>query len=125
VIYSAQTIAALIKVDKNANPEFKQFAFECVRALAQCRSQLTADDLAELMAQYPDAPTTHDNRALGAVMQKAAKAGLIVATSELAPGRRANRHNSPCRVWKSLIFAPPNARTLPLFARLEQEQAGA
>ena len=45
------------------------------------------------------AVTTGEPRALGAVMRRAAKAGLTVATAEYRPSVRPECHARPVRVW--------------------------
>lgn len=101
-----ETIAALLQVEMNANPEWLVFALACVKQCAQVLPRFTSDDVVELMGSVPNAPTTHEARALGAVMLKAASQGWILRTRDFEPSSRVSTHNSPRFFWKSAIFAP-------------------
>lgn len=57
-----------------------------------------------------DIAATPDNRALGAVMRRAATDGLIAATNELRPSQRVSLHGSPRRIWRSLVFGAGGAK---------------
>ena len=50
---------------------------------------------------------THENRALGAVFQKAAKLGWIVKTDRTVPSTRKTRHSGDVRVWASQLQGQP------------------
>jgi hypothetical protein len=49
-------------------------------------------------------PERSENRALGARMLAAVRAGVIEATSDYRPSARATSHKVPRRVWRSLIY---------------------
>lgn len=87
---------AIFVVHANAHQEWKVEAEQVVRHLCSTKQFFTADDVLERMTT-----TTTDNRALGAVMQNAAKAGLCRATGRYEQSRIAKRHRRPCMVWES------------------------
>jgi hypothetical protein len=95
------------RVGINMNPEWSEFAFRCVSEVASTRSEFTADDIDDQIESYTAAgrPVTHEKRALGVVMTRAARAGLIQPTDRIIPSTRRKLHNSPRRVWQSLILA--------------------
>jgi hypothetical protein len=99
---------ALVRVEKNANPRWSEFAFASVHATALRLEELTSDDVDAEIASFnaPHRPVTHDKRALGPVMIRAAKAGLIFATDRIVASNRSKLHNSPRRVWRSRIYQP-------------------
>ena len=49
--------------------------------------------------------TTHDNRALGAVMKAMQQCGLIEATTTFLPSSRTVNHHRPVRVWRATQVA--------------------
>jgi hypothetical protein len=89
---------AVARVGGNAPDEWKRSAMDAVRFCARMRVTFTADDV---WARLADATTTHEPRALGAVMTAAHHAGVIVPTGEYRPSDRPEAHRRPMRVWKS------------------------
>jgi hypothetical protein len=83
-----------------ADPAWKIAALVELGKLAQTRETFTADDV---LLAIPKEITTHEKRALGAVMQFAARQDWIVATDDWTPSRIPARHARPVRVWKSKI----------------------
>lgn len=104
---------ALAQVEKNANADWKEYAFARVRMVAERLEELTSDDIEDELCSFlvPFRPVTHEKRALGPVMIRAAKAGLIFATDRVKPSRRSKLHNSPRRIWRSRIFQPTEGPT--------------
>jgi len=78
-----------------------KFADEAVYQAALRNRHFIVDKVWEYMS--PGAPSTNDNRAMGPVMSRAAKKGLITATNRLEPGRQIKSHGNPRRLWQSLI----------------------
>ena len=78
-----------------------KFADEAVYQAALHNRHFIVDKVWEYMS--PGAPSTNDNRAMGPVMSRAAKKGLITATNRLEPGRQIKSHGNPRRLWQSLI----------------------
>ena len=91
---------ALERVESNAHKEWLSCANAAVRHLAGYSVSFTADDVRHQMeVHYPNV-TTHEPRAMGAVMNRAKRAGIIVPTDVFIASDRPERHRGPIRVWK-------------------------
>jgi hypothetical protein len=86
----------LEQVEANANPDFITEATAVVEHLAATRVEFTTDDVWQRLSVG-----THEPRALGAVMRKAAKAGLIRRTNRVQVSVRPSCHQRPVAVWES------------------------
>lgn len=95
---------AIERVDEHADDEWKEVALDCVRQLCRQHALFTSDEVLELLETKP--VTTHDTRALGPVMLKAVRDGLIEKSGRLLPSRR--RHMAPIFEWRSLIHPAKN-----------------
>ena len=94
---------AIARVDQAADPYWKQCAALALEYVAQRRDLFTTDAIWHVLAHYyPDA-STHEPRAMGAVMLGAKRAGLIESTDRFVPSLRGVNHRQPTRVWRSLI----------------------
>lgn len=91
------TAQAIQRVGDHADPDWKIRALEAVRAVAERQTHFIVDDCWRFVEE-PREP-----RAMGAVIAKARKQGLIAPTSEYRPSARVTAHSNPRRVWKSLI----------------------
>lgn len=95
--------SSMRQVDDNANAAWKAAAYDAVERAAKERPYLTTDDV---VLRISDNVNTHEWRALGPIMRKAAKLKWI----EKATGvdalfcQRRSRHSAPLQVWKSLIY---------------------
>lgn len=90
------------RAEAHADAEWFELAKRVVYAMSVASTrEFTADDVWEVMElRYPDA-TTHEPRAMGAVMRHAARAGWVRSTGRYVPGRRKVGHGHPTRVWAS------------------------
>ena len=61
---------------------------------------LTSDDIWHYMARYYPKLSTHDPRAMGAVFEKAAAAGLIRKTERTVKSKRPECHRRDIRIWE-------------------------
>jgi hypothetical protein len=98
----ARKKASMQQVDDNASLAWKREADKAALRAARVCEYLTSDDVVKLI---PPSARTHEWRAMGPVMQRAARAGMIVKAD--MPGRNSNRpalHASPRTVWKSLVY---------------------
>ena len=86
----------LAEVEDNANPDFIDEAMAVIEHLARVRAEFTTDDVWPLLTT-----STHEPRALGAVMRKAAKAGGIKRTDRVRKSSRVACHQRPIAVWES------------------------
>jgi hypothetical protein len=88
---------------RHCDPIWRRYADEAVIKAARHLTSLTTDDVVRLI---PDNIRTHENRALGPVMQAAAKDGVIEKDRKpnVNCATRKNNHSRPLQVWRSLIF---------------------
>ena len=94
---------AIEKVDISANADWKDRAHEILFDVASRVSEFTTDEVwAGLSADR--ALHTHEPRAMGAVMQWAAKSGVIRTTSRFRLSRRPQCHRRPLRIWASMVL---------------------
>ena len=75
-----------------------------VQQVARSKSTFTSDDVFDLLELRAGSPTTHDARAFGSVMLRAARTGICRKTNTVAPSRRKSLHASPRAIWESLII---------------------
>lgn len=89
---------AIDTVEANAHDEWLATADRIVRHLAAVGLPFTTDDVwSRLDAR---GVTTHEPRALGAVIRKAARRGLIATTGDYRKSVRPECHARPVAVWK-------------------------
>jgi hypothetical protein len=84
----------------DAERAWYQAASRAIMLVAKREAVMTADDV---WRAIPAGLTTHDPRALGALMRAAKKAGIITPTKRWAESTRRVCHRRPMRVWRSLI----------------------
>jgi len=90
-----------VQAEDAAERSWLSRAETALRSVAEAMQEFVVDDVwkagkLETGAQH------HDARALGSVMQRAARLGWIQKTNRLAPSARSNGSGKP--VWKSLIY---------------------
>jgi hypothetical protein len=92
---------ALEQVEANADPSWKDAAFEAVVSASRDLHRFTADDVFD---RIPHGVATHEPRALGPVMLRAVRAGMIFKANVASiPSRRRSLHASPRTVWESRV----------------------
>jgi hypothetical protein len=91
------TEAAIKRVEQAAGEDWNERALEAVRRVAESQSHFIVDDCWAFVEE-PREP-----RAMGAVINKARRLGIIAATDEYRPSSRVSAHSNPRRVWRSLI----------------------
>lgn len=97
-----ETTEAAIQRSRDGTPSrLRAEAYAAVERAATRARFLTVDDVRDELEAAGQADY-FDLRALGPVLRQAARAGVVVATTEYAPSRR--RHSSPLRVWRSLRY---------------------
>lgn len=87
----------LAAVEAHANPDWKDEAERVIDLLAATCQQFTTDDVWQRLGHV----STHEPRALGALMKRAASRGVIRATDGWATSTRPECHGRPIRVWRS------------------------
>lgn len=91
---------ALDRVDRNADERWKTYAYDVVRYLCDTQRTFSTDDVWDIL---DDADvTTHEPRALGAVVQRAKRDGLCRPTGNYVQSTRPECHARPVAVWESL-----------------------
>ena len=87
---------------EHAADSWRFHAEQAVLRAARKLPELTVDDV---QLEMPVEITTHEGRAMGAVMLAAAKVGWIQPTDRFKPGNQPKSHRNPRRVWKSLVWS--------------------
>lgn len=88
------------RADEHADRDWKDAAYAAVVELAHRRQVFTTDSVHEIIGDV----STHEKRAMGAIMRRAARDGLIVATDRYVASDRSEAHRNPKRVWRSLVI---------------------
>lgn len=93
---------AIARVDRNANAQWKDLILFCIGLTAKRMAELTVDDVWDTFDAIggEDNVSTHEKRAIGAQMDKARRAGLIIATDRIQSSRLGNKRWK-ARVWLS------------------------
>jgi hypothetical protein len=95
---------AINRVNEHAEPIWKRAALMAIRSIAVEQTELTTDDV-WLWLHEMAIETPHEPRALGAMMVKAARAGLISPTDRTRKSLRPVCHANPKRVWQSNVWS--------------------
>ena len=98
--------AAMDQVEANANELWIEYMLDLVWDVCKVRLYFTTDDVYDLYYAVPEGkrPQTHEHRAMGPVMARAARERLCEkANVPAVPSRRRSLHASPITVWHSLI----------------------
>ena len=93
---------AIERVGLNADQLWALEAFKIVEMLSIQRHDFTTDDVWEWMNQMHPTLTTHEPRAMGAVMRRASQMGLCVPTERYSKSLRPECHRRPIRVWQGI-----------------------
>ena len=88
---------ALRRVDEHADPQWKNQALKVIRRVCEDREDWHSDVLWEYGLDEP-----REARALGPVIQRAARLGWCERTDRVRPSVRS--HLSGKSVWRSLIY---------------------
>ena len=95
---------AMARVDAAASDTWKVYMREAVRQTCLRMNRFTSDDVFDRVDADPNALVTHELRAFGPVMLRAAHLGWCrKADVAPVPSRRESLHYSPRAVWESLI----------------------
>jgi hypothetical protein len=98
---TAAADAAIEQVERHADEEWKDIAYATVCHVAQRLAHFTTDDV---KAALPADATTHEPRAWGAIMRRAARDGVCRATDGWRTSDNPVCHARPMRVWASLLW---------------------
>lgn len=92
---------AIEQSERNAHEHWLAVAYEAVRTLAATEHTFTSDAVWRLI-DWTGA-TTHEPRAMGAVMKRAVKDGLIEPTGQYRKSERPQCHARPQPIYASRI----------------------
>ncbi len=90
----------ILRAADGAGEEWLRLAYAAIVALARSCDSFTADHVWASGLPKPDEP-----RALGAVMLRAQRDGVIEPLRVFRQTAQASRHRAPVRVWRSLLHA--------------------
>jgi hypothetical protein len=93
---------AIERVDEHADPAWKEAAYAVVCAIAAEVPEFTTDRVWYALERQR-IPAPREPRALGPVMQRARRAGLIVNTRRMQQSRSVVNHGRLVAVWKSEV----------------------
>jgi hypothetical protein len=95
--------AGIARAARAANPEWVVFMEAALIEVARRQPFFFTDDV-ERIRVTRGGPSTHENRAMGAIMQRAQRNGMCEQTPTFVPTHRAVGHYGPRRVWRSRIY---------------------
>lgn len=88
----------IAKVEMGADASWLDQAEAAIRTIARERAEFTSDDVWRRVGKPPEP------RALGAVFNHLAKAGVIRRTGRYQATAQVSRHSAPIAIWQSLTF---------------------
>lgn len=97
------------RADEHANDEWKEAAMDAVRRAAMHNPEITTDEVWSVLGK--DTELTHNLSAMGPVMRRAAKEGIIEGTDSFRASRCTGSQGGrgtagkPIRLWRSLVFS--------------------
>ena len=91
---------AVDQVENGARQSWMAAAHRVGLYLARSGEAFTSADVRDRLGQLRPELTTRDERALGAVMRRLAKAGEIRPTGQYVASGRARNHHRPMREWR-------------------------
>jgi hypothetical protein len=92
--------SAIDQVEKNASARWKKAALDAVSWVAANNEEFIVDAVWQRLGTLPE---PSEPRAMGAVMRRAVKQGLIKGTDRYLPSSRTTAHRNPRRIWRSLL----------------------
>jgi hypothetical protein len=95
---------AIDRVERNACADWNEAAYLACCLVAEEQPFLTTDDVWQKVSTVFPMFKTHEPRAMGAVMRRAARENVAVPTDEYVRSDRPECHRRPTMRWESLIF---------------------
>lgn len=93
---------AISRVDAHADIEWKVKAYTIGEQIARENETMISEDIWDALTR--NGFTTHEPRAMGAVMRKLNSRKVVEATDRFITSPSPLGHGRPTRVWRSLIF---------------------
>lgn len=90
---------AISRVEANASRTWLDTAWAAVQYLCRHNREITSDAVWTYLAAF-DVPAPHEPRAMGPVMRRAVKEGLLRPTSTFRPSALPQNHRRPVRVYE-------------------------
>lgn len=94
---------SIAQVDAAADEQWKALAARGFRACAERMETFTTDDV---WLEIQSSPS--EGRAMGPAVQRAQREGVIEWTGRMQNGVRPENHGRPQKLWRSLMYRPPN-----------------
>lgn len=102
----AVTEEAIQRVEDHAAPTWLEEAYNAGVGLARIRSDFSSDDIWQWMEDYYPDVTTHEPRAMGAVIRSLKRNGIIAVEPKCyVKSARVQSHLRPIPRHSSLLFA--------------------
>lgn len=95
--------AAMERVEENAGEDWNDLAWRALEdVLQEAPREFTSERVRQVLTERGHWPPPNDPRALGPVMNRAAKKGLIRDTRKYTTSVYASSNNMPKRIWEKL-----------------------
>lgn len=91
---------AINRVEAHADPEWKDVAYLTALRVAQQKRFFVSEDVWDALSGDVQ---THEPRAMGAVMRRLRKEGIVEPTDQFVTSTSPLGHGRPSRVWRSLL----------------------
>lgn len=103
-VVDAAREGAIARADRAVSADWKEHAQAVIAATARKYETFTSEEVWAMGLRKPENGSS-DGDALGPAIRRARAAGIIESTDELRQDTaRAQRHNNPKRVWRSLVY---------------------
>ena len=93
---------AIDRVERNAFADWSEAAYLACCLVAEDQPFFTTDDVWQKMSIVFPQFKTHEPRAMGAIMRRAAKDGIAKPTDEYVRSDRPECHRRPTMRWESM-----------------------
>ena len=108
----AITDDAINRVERNADPDWLETAYWVLRKLAAQQLEFSSDDIWYRLGELR--VSTHEPRAMGAVIRRAIREELIVPTGKYRKSFRRACHGRPIAIWRSMLGDGRQIEPLPV-----------
>jgi len=112
---------AIERARDNAHQLWLQWAEYAAHLCAKTMDEFTSDDV---WKGIPNGVTTHEGRAMGSVLARLARHGIITNTKRTRESVRVGCHNRPVTIWQSRIREPKPRETSKAHSWRVRENAG-
>jgi hypothetical protein len=93
---------AIARAGAHAEAQWRECCRAAIEFVAATHAEFTSDDVWDVLRKFFDpVPTTHEPRALGAIMRQAERDAICVPLSKWRLSKRPQCHRRPVRVWWS------------------------